>query len=277
MQKSLDDAIGGWNMPILICRQCQAKNRVAGYRLGARATCGKCRAFLIEPKWLTTTRDLLLIFRKYWILFTSAMILVMALLVQQNKDTPSPDIPAHVDTAPSWTPAHAPAQVPPPSPHQAFQLTPIAPVVMCVPVNVSSGAKKLYTRRPALAPLSITTPSDGNFVFRIVKNGTKKYVMSIYMAGGDTREFKVPLGTYSIYAAQGHTWCGHDVAFGRSSTRYSRFDGTFAFTRDAQAYNGHRIELVPQIMGNLDSKEVSADDFSELVPEGMSGSEQAAQ
>lgn len=45
----------------------------------------------------------------------------------------------------------------------------------------------------------------------------------------------------------------------------------------AQAYNGHRIKLVPQIMGNLDSKEVSADEFSELVPEGMSGSEQATQ
>jgi len=275
MLKSLDDVIGGWNMPILICRQCQAKNRVAGYRLDARATCGKCRAFLIEPMWLTISRDLLLIFRKYWILFTSAMVLVMALLVQQNKGTPSQDIPARVNAAPSWTPA--PAQIPSPSPHQALQLAPIVPVVMCVPVNVSSGAKKLYTHSPALAPLSITTPPDDNFVFRIVKNGTKKYVMSIYMAGGDTREFKVPLGTYSIYVAQGQTWCGHDVAFGRSSTRYTRLDGTFAFTRDAQAYNGHRIELVPQIMGNLDSKEVSANEFSELVPEGMSGSDHASQ
>lgn len=36
-------------------------------------------------------------------------------------------------------------------------------------------------------------------------------------------------------------------------------------------------ELVPQIMGNLESKEVSADEFSELVPEGMSESDQATQ
>lgn len=264
-------------MPILICRQCQAKNRVARYRLSARATCGKCRALLMEPMWLTTTRDLLQIFRKYWVLFASAMILVVALLVQQNKDTPSQVIPAHVDTEPSWTPAPAPAQAALRPQHQLLPLTPIAPIVTCVPVDVSSGAKKLYTHRRALAPLSITTPPDGNFVFRVVKAGTKKYVMSVYMVGGDTKKFKVPLGTYSIYAARGRTWCGHDVAFGHSSTKYTRLAGTFAFTSDTEGYNGHRIELVPQIMGNLDSKEVSADEFSELAPEDSSGIDHSTQ
>ena len=281
MQKEQDDAIrvGGWNMPILVCRQCQAKNRVARYRLSARAICGKCGTLLIEPAWLTTTRNLLQRFRKYWVLFPGAMILVVALLVQQDKDTPSQPVPPHVQTEPSWTPARAPASAPSTTrpQHQLLHLTPVAPIVTCVPVDVSSGAKKLYTHHRALAPLSITTPPDDNFAFRLVKAGTKKYVMSIYMAGGDTKEFKVPLGTYSIYAARGQRWCGHDVAFGHSSTRYTKLDGTFAFTSDAEGYNGHRIELVPQIMGNLDSKEVSADEFSELVPEGMSGSEQATQ
>lgn len=274
-------------MPILICQQCQAKNRVVGFRLGARATCGKCRAFLIEPKWLTISRDLLLIFRRYWILFASAMILLVALLVQQNTETSSLVIPAQADTEPSWTPtptptpapapAPAPVQAPPPPQRQSLPLTPIPPFVMCVPVDVSSGAKKLYTHRRAVAPLSLRTPPDGNFVFRLVKEGTNKYLMSIYMTGGDTKEFKVPLGTYSIYVARGRTWCGHDVAFGHSSTRYTRLDGTFAFTSDAEGYNGHRIELVPQIMGNLDSTEVSADEFSELVPEEPSGSDHSTQ
>lgn len=266
-------------MPILICRQCQAKNRVARFRLGAHATCGKCGEFLIEPKWLATARDLLQIFRRYWVLFASAAILVVALAVHQSNDTPERELPAQANTELSQTSAPLPTQAPrpPPPKFQPLSLPPITPVVSCVPVIVSSGAKKLYTHRPALAPLTITTPPGGNFVFRVVKDGTKKYVMSIYMAGDDTRKFKVPLGIYSIYAAQGQTWCGHDVAFGHSATRYTRLDATFAFSRDAEGYNGHRIELVPQIMGNLDSTEVTTKEFSELVPDEMSGSSQATQ
>ncbi|WEN15986.1 hypothetical protein PY254_04755 [Rhodanobacter sp. AS-Z3] len=261
-------------MPIVMCGQCQAKNRVARFRLSARATCGKCGSFLIEPKWLTTLRDLLQIFRKYWVLLTSAIILVVALEVHPRDDTPQQELPPQANFEPSGTVETAPTQaLRPPLPKvEPLALPHITPVVLCVPVNVSSGAKKLYTHRPALAPLAITTPPGGNFVFRIVKNETTKYVMSIYMTGGETQEFKVPLGIYSIYAAQGQTWCGHDVAFGHSATRYTRLDATFAFSRETDGYKGHRIELVPQLMGNLDSTEVTAKEFSELVPDEMSAS-----
>ena len=265
-------------MPILICRQCRAKNRVARYRIDARATCGKCGSLLIEPKWLTITRDLLHIFRKYWILLASAAILVLALEVHQSNDAVRPTPEANIEPSRTFEPV--PIQAPShPNKTQATPspLPPIKLVVQCVPVNVSSGAEKLYTRQPALAPLSIKTPPGGNFVFRVVKAGTKKYVMSIYMAGGETRRFKVPLGNYSIYAAQGQTWCGHDVAFGSSSTRYTQLDATFAFSRDADGYNGHRIELIPQLSGNLDSTEVSATAFSELIPDEMPGSSRAKQ
>jgi len=147
------------------------------------------------------------------------------------------------------------------------QLPPAAPVITCVPVAVKSGSSKVYSRKTRLAPLKITTPDNGNYLIKLVKKDTKRVVMSAYIAGGDTREFKVPLGLYSIYYAEGKIWCGEKDAFGRGNTHLERLVSSFAFTRDAEGYNGVEIELIPQIKGNLDSEKVSDTEFSELVPD----------
>lgn len=95
--------------------------------------------------------------------------------------------------------------------------------------------------------------------------------MSAYIAGGDTKEFKVPLGSYTIYYAQGRIWCGEKEAFGRSNTHLMRLVGTFDFTKDSEGYTGVGIELTKQINGNLQSEEVSDAEFSELLPDASLG------
>jgi hypothetical protein len=119
--------------------------------------------------------------------------------------------------------------------------------------------------------LQITTPDDGNYLIKLVNAGTKTVAMSAYIAGGDTKEFKVPLGSYAIYYAQGRIWCGEKEAFGRSNTHLMRLVGTFDFTRDSEGYTGVEIELTKQVNGNLRSEEVSDAEFSELLPEASAG------
>jgi hypothetical protein len=148
----------------------------------------------------------------------------------------------------------------------AKPLAPTSPVITCVPVNVASGAWKIYSGRAGRAPLRITTPPGSNYLIKLVQQGTKRVVLSAYITGGDTKNFTVPLGTYSIFYAQGQIWCGDKEAFGRQNTHLMRLMGDFAFTRDRDGYAGHDIELVPQLQGNLQSQEVSDAEFSELVP-----------
>lgn len=205
----------------------------------------------------------------------AAALVVLAVLIAR-RFTIQPRVTA---PEPAWAQSPAPPQAPPPAPPPArvavavaaklpeLAQNPerIAPVVPCVPVRVKSGASKIYSGHLGQAPLRIKTPSGDNYLIKLVQKGTRRVVMSAYMAGGDTKEFKVPLGTYSIFYARGQVWCGAKREFGKGA-RLMRLVGDFAFTRDSDGFGGLQIELVPQILGNLKSEEVSDEEFAELQP-----------
>lgn len=261
-------------MPILECERCRTKNRVPKFRLNARATCGKCGAFLREPQWIHHARQ----FKKTWPVLAIGL-LALAYFVFRPAEPPrltSPE-PAWSATTTSLQPPAVPPQKPAlastlssQTPTFTPQLAPIIPLFTCVPVAVASGSSKVYSRKERLAPMKITTPAGGNYLIKLVKEGTKRVVMSAYIAGGDTQEFKVPLGTYTIYYAEGDVWCGEKAAFGRDNTHLERLVGSFHFTRDAEGYNGFVIELTQRVNGNLNSEEVSDTNFSELVSDELS-------
>ncbi|WNL48361.1 hypothetical protein RKE25_22780 (plasmid) [Dyella sp. BiH032] len=176
-----------------------------------------------------------------------------------------------------WAPPSPPnfaVKVAPPSQDRSHgadlaRLQPSALVMTCVPVAVTSGSFKIYTHQRGVAPLKLTTPAGGdNYLVKLVKAGTKNVVMSAYVSAGDTQTFKVPLGSYEIYYAQGKVWCGEKESFGRGSTRLVRLAGNFEFTKQGNSFVGHEIELIEQIAGNLRSEEVSDDEFASLVPAG---------
>ena len=267
-------------MPIVVCDNCHTKNRVPGFRVAARTTCGRCGVFLPEPKWLTVARDVRLLLRTHSIFLAGAAVVIAGYfflpMFQQPRQTavesgwaPAPNIQQQ-----SLPPPQVPKAAPLP-PIEMPKIAQIRPVLTCVPVSVRSGSKKLYSRAPARAPLNISTPAGDNFLIKLVRTGTHIVVLSGYIAGGDTRTFKVPLGTYQIYYAQGQVWCGFKEAFGRRNTHLYQLSGDFVFASSAVSsnetrYEGHEIELVPQLRGNLDSHEVSDADFSALTPAGPS-------
>lgn len=271
-------------MQIVECDNCHAKNRVPEFRLGARATCGKCRVFLPEPLWLTMARDVRRGLKAYWVFAMGAVIVVAAMFLLQSHQDASPTLStAPPSTAPvtvvepGWEPPAPPIN----SPQSRLQpiqplavpfdlpqkIAPVQPVMTCVPKRIRSGTKTRYTKDRLRAPLKIKTPPGDNYLLKLVEQGTKKVVMNVYIAGGDTKKFRVPLGTYEIYYAQGKIWCGEKDAFG-SDTELVKIGSDLTFSQDETGYNGHDLELIPQLMGNLRSHPVSASEFSELVPAG---------
>lgn len=270
-------------MQIVECDNCHAKNRVPGFRLGARATCGKCGVFLPEPRWVTVARDVRRGSKTYWVFAVGAVIVVAAMFLQQSHQnssptlstTPTTTVPATV-VEPGWEPPKPPinnsqSKLQPNQPLVVHfdppKIATIQPVMTCVPKHIRSGAKTRYTRDRLLAPLKVKTPPGDNYLLKLVQQGTKTVVMSIYVAGGDTKTFRVPLGTYEIYYAQGKIWCGEKDAFG-SGTELVKIGSDLTFSQDETGYNGHDLELIPQLMGNLRSHPISASEFSELAPAG---------
>lgn len=257
-------------MTILSCGRCLTKNRVPHFRVNARAVCGKCGSPLPEPRWVLLVRQL----RRSWPIFAGGFAL-LAYLAFQADSRPRVTQPERAWAEPAASPAATDAsrlqpivasQAPPES-RAPSRPPPISPVISCVPVAVRSGSSAIYSRKARLAPLKIKTPNDGNYLVKLVDYGTKRVAMSVYIAGGDTKIFKVPLGTYSIYYAQGQVWCGEKEGFGRSNTHLMRLVGRFSFTRDTQGFNGVELELAKRLDGNLRSEEVTDREFSELVPD----------
>lgn len=256
-------------MAILACKTCGTKNRIGRFRVNARPICGKCGASLPEPWWVPHVRQ----FKKTWPVLAIGLLVVAYLAFRPSEapqlTTPEPAWSASV-SSPTPEPTPTPADrstltsQPPLIPDLKIQLPPIT--FTCVPVAVKSGSSLVYSRKPRLAPLKITTPDDGNYLIKLAKEGTNRVVVSAYIAGGDSKEFKVPLGAYSIYYAEGKVWCGQKDAFG-SGTDFYRLVGDVAFTRIAGGYRGHDIELVPRVEGNLESENISKTEFAKLVPD----------
>jgi hypothetical protein len=126
------------------------------------------------------------------------------------------------------------------------------------------------TRAKARAPLMVTTPQGEDYFLKLVARGTHKVVMTAYVAGGDTKNFLAPLGSYDVYYEQGKVWCGSIKEFGQN-VRLMKLEGAFDFTDTGTSYSGITLKLgTPD--GNLLSTEVSDAEFSLLEPAEASSS-----
>lgn len=124
-----------------------------------------------------------------------------------------------------------------------------------------------------LAPLSVTAPYDTSCVISMSRIRSKFYEtdyihdlykelsnVRFYIRAGSTVEINIPLGEYEIYCAAGKVWHGPTELFGED-TVCSKLDGTFLFQETSGGYSGFSLELQPITHGNLDSEEISIDDF----------------
>ena len=118
------------------------------------------------------------------------------------------------------------------------------------------------TGRSLLAPFSIKTSPGSDYYIKFVEVKTNRDAVAIYVVGGQDLEVFIPPGSYKMKYAYGKIWRGEQYLFGlggltRAEEALKRFD----FLASWGGFNGYTVELIPQIGGNLPTRNISPNEF----------------
>ena len=126
----------------------------------------------------------------------------------------------------------------------------------------NNGAYIPYTNKAMGAPLKITTPPQdpSNYYCKLVNATTGRTEMVLFVRGGMTAEFQVPLGRYKLKYAYGYPWYGPKYLFG-PSTVCVQADELVQFSIVGDQYQGHSIELYKRPNGNFETENIPMSEF----------------
>jgi hypothetical protein len=150
------------------------------------------------------------------------------------------------------------------SPH----LTPTQAKVTQTPFNQpwvafpGNGSYKTRTNKALGAPFKIVTQlgDPNNYYCKLINAYTGITEMELYVAGGFSAEFEVPLGTYRLKYAAGTLWYGEKYLFG-DSTVCTEAKALFEFNVEGNQYVGNTVELYRRPGGNLQTEVIPRSDF----------------
>lgn len=141
----------------------------------------------------------------------------------------------------------------------SFNVTVSAPLVD----KPSNGYSYNYTKRKREAPFEVKVPQGTEHYYVKLKDDiSDKTIISLFLYPGSTSEIKVPFGTYKMYYASGTTWRGIKFLFGTETT-YSKADALLTFSLNGHYYNGHTVELIKQVGGNLSTSTSNQNEFAD--------------
>lgn len=124
-----------------------------------------------------------------------------------------------------------------------------------------SGTTYKYFTGEGIAPLGVKTQSgDLNYFVKVADWDTKKTVLTMFIRSGESASVKLPLGNYEFKYATGKTWYGPDYLFGPDTSCYV-VETKMDFYRSGNTYNGHTVELMPRVGGNLRTEEINKNSF----------------
>jgi outer membrane protein assembly factor BamE (lipoprotein component of BamABCDE complex) len=125
----------------------------------------------------------------------------------------------------------------------------------------ASGTIKQYHASDSVAPLTIRTRGLGqNYFVKLTEWTTGRIVATVFIRGGQSVDFKMPLGSYKMKYAAGATWYGESELFG-PDTSYSEADSRFDFEDNGNQFSGYTVELYLQQNGNLETRKISPSEF----------------
>jgi hypothetical protein len=107
--------------------------------------------------------------------------------------------------------------------------------------------------------LKIDNGNNVDTVVNLVKSGSKKPAVSVYVRG--TKKFttsRIKDGTYQVYTSSGSDWDGKRFA---RNCQFSKFDSTMKFTTTSRQYTIWEIGLKTRLGGNASSSDVDPDEF----------------
>lgn len=115
-----------------------------------------------------------------------------------------------------------------------------------------------------LAPFTIKTSGDSNYLIKMTEHYTGKEYIKIFVRGGESVKIKVPLGDYDIKYLSGNNWYGIDsknnYVFGED-TSFNKADEVFSFYETDEGYSGNIVELYKSAGGNLHTSKLNPEDF----------------
>lgn len=202
----------------MVCSGCGARNRIGNYSVQHAPICGRC-AMLLPEKQSVALQRALWRSRRGLVLslcFFIAAAVITSLAVNESQK----------------------------------------PIVMCDTAQPDTGRYARYDRSPLIAPLTIRTQPGSNYFLKIEEVGTKRPIMTIFIAGGGTIQQNMPAGLFKLKFATGDKWCGEQRLFG-SDTAINETGSLFTFD-DEHTYS---VDLSRQRNGNLPVRTISLRDF----------------
>jgi len=123
-----------------------------------------------------------------------------------------------------------------------------------------NGATRWYTSEERVAPLKITTSGKDHHLLKLVDAYSNRTRGRIFVRAGGAVAVDVPLGSYVLKYASGRTWYGYTHFFGEE-TKYSKAEEVFRFFETGDGYRGYTLTLYPVRYGNLETTEISPEEF----------------
>ena len=126
----------------------------------------------------------------------------------------------------------------------------------------AAGVMENRTGRSPEAPFEIITSSGADYYLKLVDSRTGQDAITVYVRGGQRIEVTVPLGTYRLRYAAGEIWRGASHLFGPGEmTMYNESGSIFNFDVSSGYVNGYTVELIRQVGGNMDTRQINPSQF----------------
>jgi len=222
--------------PIIQCKRCGQKNRIAAHMPDRVPICGKCRTALIPTPVKARSnlgRTLIAHTKKHlaWIILLG--------IISVGIYASSRPLPKH--TTP---PVRRPIEY---FPHPQQPLP-------------YSGSVRRFNSAEAVAPFEIKAPTGSHYLLKLVNAYNDLPVLTVFVRSGTTVEVDVPLGKYEVRYASGKIWYGENYLFG-PDTSYSKADKELDFRDDGYRVSGFTITLYNVAHGNLRTSSIKASEF----------------
>lgn len=118
----------------------------------------------------------------------------------------------------------------------------------------------------SIAPFSIKTSGDTNYLVKLEDYYNSNNYILIFIKGGDNEKIDVPLGKYYLKYASGKNWYGiyaKDHRYFGQYTSFTKSDSILNFSIDYENENyiGQQITLYPVVGGNMSTQDIDSKDF----------------
>ncbi len=115
--------------------------------------------------------------------------------------------------------------------------------VQQAPTPVNGHLTRYHAAGEAIAPMEIKVRDAGrNLYFILEEWESRRTVLTVFVRGGQTVRFNVPLGSYRMKYAAGEKWYGESHLFG-AGTVYGASRDRMDFTLEGDKVTSRKVEI----------------------------------